>query len=146
MSSTQRLVALAAILLFASGCARSSSEVPPPAAVAGPAPHGVGPEPPPCETIRGEGTGSGAIVAKHLALASLGHKLDQRRAEMAVQGARSLRTLWRGVRCKPHSVVLANGRLYKCSAAAEVCPSAPRAAAPSADRSQWPLRFSRLSL
>jgi hypothetical protein len=146
MSSSQRLVALAAILLFASGCARSSSEVPPPAAVAGPVLHGSGPEPPPCETILGEGTGSGAIAAKHLALASLGRKLDRRRGEMAAHGSRSLRTLWRGVRCKPYSVVLTNGRLYKCSAGAEVCPSAPGAVTPSADRSYWPLRFSRLSL
>jgi hypothetical protein len=146
MSSSQRLVALAAILLIASGCARSASEAPPPAAVAGTAPYSGSPEPPPCETIRGEGTGSGAIAAKHLALASLGRKLDYRRAQMAAQGSRSLRTLWRGVRCKPHSVVLANGRLYKCTAGAEVCPSDPRAVTPSANRSQWPLRFSRLSL
>lgn len=133
MSRLWFLAIVVGAALTAAGCSRSpgrqsaqlAGPVPPepmavqtaaPAAAAG----GVAKK---CESALGSAMAPGLITARRYAVANLAHRMDGTRAALATQGARRFQTIRHAVRCKPSSVVLTAGRLYRCSTSAHVCGS-----------------------
>jgi len=76
-----------------------------------------------CESAIGSAMAPGLITARRYAVANLAHRMEGTRAALATSGARRFQTIRHAVRCKPSSVVLTAGRLYRCATSAHVCAS-----------------------